>query len=651
VSAGESGSATSENRLAFYPALDGLRGVTLLVIFLFHLDYDWVRGGFLAVSTFYTLSGFLITGLLVTEIERNGRIDLAAFWGRRFRRLMPAALSGLVLIALFGIFAADAVQLSRLRGDGISALFYSANWWFIYTGADYADLMGSPSPSQHFWSLAIEEQYYFVYPLLTSFLFGLVGRSRRGFAIVLAVLTAISSAWMAYLAGTDVPSTRMYYGTDTRCAELLAGGVLGLALAGRPLPSGRGAQRTIAALGVVGFAINLYFWGTAAVDSDALYRGGIALYTLGSLAVITATLLPGGPIRLLLQAEWLQYIGRISYGAYVYHWPIILWMSAERLGFDGLPLAALRFGVAFVLAAVSYRFLEEPIRRRRRILEWRAWVVPWAASATVALSFVMMTGGFTQGTSLLPDSGGAGEWARGSSGTAGDPIRVLVVGDSVASNLFDGLKVWAEQTGRAVVSNGTSKGCGISRGNRVGRKERRFRSCDNWRNRFAAPIESFRPDVVVVYSSGWDMVERKLPDWEEPRLIGDPDFDEWLRTEYSAALDTFSTGGARVLWVSPLCVENQITGSKRDVFDPVRVRDLRFNVLARVAERNPDRLEVLDLYGRICPNDKVTQTIDGIPDFRPDGIHFSPRGKRWVGNWIGKHIVEGNGRAAGTDGT
>ncbi len=640
MNAGESGSPASQNRLAFYPALDGLRGFILLVIFLFHLDYHWVRGGFLAVSTFYTLSGFLITGLLVTEIERNGRIDLAAFWGRRFRRLMPAALSGLVLIVLFGLFAADAVQLSRLRGDGISALFYSANWWFIYTGADYADLMGSPSPSQHFWSLNIEEQYYLVYPLLTGFVFGLVGRSRRGFAIVLGVLAAISTAWMAYLAGTDAPSTRMYYGTDTRCAELLAGGVLGLALAGRPLPSGRGVQRMIAALGVVGFAINLWLWGTAQVDSDQLYQGGIVLYTLGSLAVIAATLLPGGPIRLLLQAEWLQYVGRISYGAYIYHWPLFLWLSPERLGFDGIFLSLLRVAVTFGLAAASYRYLEEPIRRGRRILEWRAWVLPPTVSAAVALAFVFATGGFAATPTLFPGADDAA--ARASIGTNGsdERLRILVVGDSISSCLFRGLKAWGMRTGRAVVVNRTRAGCGIARGHRVGEEMRRFRLCDDWDTRFADLVAEVEPDLVIVYSGSWDIIERQMPSWDAPRIIGDPEFDEWLRAEYTAAVDVLSSRGARVLWVSPLCVQNKITGTPTDVFDPERVRRQRFDVLAPVADANPERLEVLDLFGQVCPNGEVSQTIAGIPNFRPDGIHFSPHAERWVGNWIGKHIVE-----------
>ena len=170
-------------RLPFLPALEGLRGVAVLVVLLFHAEVPGVGGGFLGVSTFFTLSGFLITRLLTAEGERDGRIGLRAFWGRRFRRLMPAALVGLAAIALLASLFGDYTQLQRLREDGIAALLYFANWWLIISGAAYDDLMGSPSFIQHFWSLAIEEQYYAVFPLVAAVLLARGGR--RPLAIVL----------------------------------------------------------------------------------------------------------------------------------------------------------------------------------------------------------------------------------------------------------------------------------------------------------------------------------------------------------------------------------------------------------------------------------------------------------------------------------
>ena len=335
-----------------------------------------MRGGFLGVSTFFTLSGFLITGLLIAEYERSGRIDLPGFWSRRFRRLMPAALLTLAGIAIFGSHAADVVQQSRLGGEGISALFYLANWWLIFTDAGCASLLGSPSPVQHFWSLAIEEQYYVVYPVIVATAFGVTGSGRRGLASLLTVSLIASSLWMAWLAGTDVSNTRIYYGTDTRCAELLAGGLLALLLAGRQPPTKAPIRRAVSILGVSGLALSAYFWAISSVDSDALYTGGLAAYMASSLMIIAAAVLPGGPVRALLSLGWLRWLGRVSYGAYLYHWPLFLWLTEQSTGLGGPALALLRVVATLVLAGISYRWLEEPIRTHRRVLLWRRWILP-----------------------------------------------------------------------------------------------------------------------------------------------------------------------------------------------------------------------------------------------------------------------------------
>jgi peptidoglycan/LPS O-acetylase OafA/YrhL len=180
--------------LSYQPALDGLRGIAVATVLLYHAGVPWMIGGYLGVSTFFTLSGFLITSLLLAEHARTGRIHLAAFWERRFRRIMPAALAALCLALVFGAFAADAYQREHLRGDTFATLGYVVNWWFIVTRRDYADIFGSPSPVQHFWSLAIEEQFYLAFPLLTALVLRSTSGSRRALAGVLAVLAAASAA-------------------------------------------------------------------------------------------------------------------------------------------------------------------------------------------------------------------------------------------------------------------------------------------------------------------------------------------------------------------------------------------------------------------------------------------------------------------------
>ena len=167
----------------FHPGLEGLRGISVLAVLVFHAVTPWLPGGFLGVSTFFTLSGFLITGLLIAEWEQTQAIAFTNFWARRLRRLLPASLVALLGIALGGAILSDSTQLERLPSDGLAALFYVSNWWLIATGADYDSLLGSPSPIQHFWSLSIEEQYYFIYPLIAWGFFG-SARDRKRYSPV-----------------------------------------------------------------------------------------------------------------------------------------------------------------------------------------------------------------------------------------------------------------------------------------------------------------------------------------------------------------------------------------------------------------------------------------------------------------------------------
>jgi peptidoglycan/LPS O-acetylase OafA/YrhL len=220
--------------LAYQPGLDGLRGVAVAAVLVFHagltLDGDVLaEGGFLGVSTFFTLSGFLITSLLLTERRATGGVALGRFWSRRLRRLMPAALATLALAIAYGaLVATDPGQLARLRGDLLAALFYVANWRFIFSDQSYADLFATPSPVLHFWSLAIEEQFYLFYPLVVAGVLGAARGSRRAFAVALVVLTVLSVGLMIGLYHGDVSLSRLYYSTGTRAAEMLVGALLAI---------------------------------------------------------------------------------------------------------------------------------------------------------------------------------------------------------------------------------------------------------------------------------------------------------------------------------------------------------------------------------------------------------------------------------------
>src|SRR5262245_16186246 len=224
--------APTRPRPEHVPALDGLRGLAVAGVLGFHAGFTWMRGGYLGVSAFFTLSGFLICTLLLTEHDRTGGVDLRNFWSRRARRLLPAAIVAIGVAVVFGMLAASPSQITALRADGLSALAYIANWHFVAAHQSYADLFAAPSPLQHFWSLAVEEQFYLLFPLVVAGCFAVSLLPRRLLALALSLLIG-GSVLALVLVANPSHVERAYYGTDTRAAELLIGALLALLLHGR----------------------------------------------------------------------------------------------------------------------------------------------------------------------------------------------------------------------------------------------------------------------------------------------------------------------------------------------------------------------------------------------------------------------------------
>ena len=376
--------------LTYQPAVDGLRGLAVAGVLLFHGGFSWAKGGYLGVSTFFTLSGYLITTLLLAEFGRTRRVSLPGFWSRRFRRLMPASLLTLAgIVVLFGPFVATADQLAELPGDVIAALAYVANWRFILADQSYADLFTAPSPVQHFWSLAIEEQYYLFFPLLMAGLLAFGRGSRRLVFMVLGALTLGSTLLMMslYTPGTD--PARVYYGTDTRAAELLIGALLAVLLAARPHLLARIPRRALTAAGIAVLVVTAYWWMTVEQISPWLYQGGFTFYAL-TTAVLLAVLLVPGPVQRALATEPLRQLGRISYGVYLLHWPIFLWLTPELTGLAIVPLFGLRLAVTIPAAVLSFRFVEQPVRTRQILVGPRYRLVAPAAVLVIVFGVVAL---------------------------------------------------------------------------------------------------------------------------------------------------------------------------------------------------------------------------------------------------------------------
>ncbi|HWB38263.1 MAG TPA: acyltransferase, partial [Rugosimonospora sp.] len=389
----------------YQPSLDGVRALAVTAVLLYHAGVPWLPGGFLGVDAFFVLSGFLITSLLLAERARHGRVRLVAFWGRRARRLLPAALVMLAGTAIAGRYLLPPLDLGLLRGDEFAAIGYVANWRMIYRGADYFAQTAAASPVQHTWSLSIEEQFYLVWPLLLVGVLALRRRSGRRLLLTLACAGALASALAAALLYHPTNPNRAYFGTDSRAQALLVGCALALLLArspardaaapaaGVPAQAGPPALEAAAAparhrvlgllagLGALVFAVECW---RAGGSSGWLYRGGLALCALAVAAVLAhATRSPGSPTARLLSLVPLVWLGRISYGVYLYHWPLFEYLDAGRTGLSGLGLLALRLTAVLVVATLSYHLIEQPIRRGRWLRVARP-VIPAGAALLAA---------------------------------------------------------------------------------------------------------------------------------------------------------------------------------------------------------------------------------------------------------------------------
>jgi peptidoglycan/LPS O-acetylase OafA/YrhL len=619
-------------RLAYEPGLDGLRGLAVAGVLLFHGGVTWATGGFLGVSTFFTLSGFLITTLLLHQHEGQGRIGLRSFWSRRFRRLMPAALFALLLCVLYVALAGQFFQYDRLRGDVLSALFYVENWRLVFTGQSYLSLFSAPSPVQHFWSLAIEEQFYLLFPLLAFGLLAFGKGSRRFFTIALAVLAVVSFALMfvVYHPGDD-PS-RAYYGTDTRAVELLVGALLAVVFTGggrARLARAKSVRIAVAVLGVLALIATLVVWKVA-TDSDTwLYRGGLTAYALGSICLILAAISPG-PVRWLLSLAPIRYLGKISYGVYLYHWPVYLYMDNSRTGLDGSALMLARIVVTVAIAAVSYRYLEMPIRTGRRLTDWRPWLVAPVAAVALVVALFVVTASPPPAVELAAaaaDNSKPPTLPKGATPTY--PSRVMVVGDSVAQTLGRGLERWGQEHDVAVW-NRAHRLCGVINAG-VFQVLGTLKGCNQW-PQWKSDVKRFDPQVVVVLSTFWDLAPRRWHKGEKFVSPRDPAFDRRFVDTYARFVDVLSARGATVLVIPPPCLE--------DVGLSGLLEYERTTLLPQVVAARPDTLGHVDVMDRLCPGGKFKATLGGISDARPDGTHFTDKSADWAAKWLMPRIEE-----------
>ena len=655
------------------PALDGVRALGIVLVLLFHGGVSWMGGGFFGVDVFFVLSGFLITGLLLAEFRRERTVRLLRFWGHRIRRLVPALLALLAALCLYALFLAPPDTISQLRGDAFATLLYGNNWHLIREGQGYFAGLALPRPLLHTWSLSIEEQFYVVWPLVVL---GVLRWTRsRSLLLGIAVVGAIASAIeMSLLYDGGHGLNRVYYGTDTRAQAVLIGAALAISL-GQPLRSKRTSGvheathlvRPLAlsttrsrGLGLVGAAALVLVLVVTVATTEAttwVFHGGFFLVSvLTALVIASVSLAPASAVASLLSLRPVRYVGAISYGLYLWHWPIFVVLTHDRTGLSGVLLLGLRLGVTLVVAALSFHLLELPIRRGA-LRGWRGWAAAPIGVGAVATAIALTTAGdapslgsyasIKPSLAKLPikyvDQGTGANVPTVPGGPTG-PIRLLLLGNSEATFLAFGLGPFAPAHDVSFAGDGVM-GCGFihaptvlhgnlelglagSRGALVN-----LVPCATQEQRWAADLVAFKPDVVVIDNGAYEVRDHKIDGhWTH---LGEPAFTALLTRTISRDVDMLSAHGAKVvLLTAPYYRQVEAPdGSGWPEDAPSRV-DTYNRILRQVAARHPGTVVVLDQHRRLDPGNHFSSVLDGVQARMSDGIHLSADGAKLVGPWI-----------------
>jgi peptidoglycan/LPS O-acetylase OafA/YrhL len=617
--------------IAHQPALDGIRGLAVALVLCFHGGFSWMAGGYVGVSVFFTLSGFLITTLLLVEHDRHGRIRLAAFWARRLQRLAPASLLLLLCIAVAGSLGAWG-WLPTLRRDLVSAALQVANWAKLAGSQSYAEMinatLGRVGPLEHFWSLSIEEQFYWVWPFVILVVVRRASLRRRALTLAgIAVAAGVAAPVIAWSWGPNAA----YFSTPARMGEILIGAALAALLLWRPtVPVGAGAVG-LAGLVVIGLAAAM--WDA---DSGPAYDGALPLFALASAALIWGVQEPG-MLRRALAVRPLRALGTVSYGVYLYHWPIFAVLDENRVGLEGASLFAVRLGVTFLLAAASYRFVERPIRSAD-LAPMRVFICSAVATGIVVLIALIGVPAHSgarpvdvqEPGSITPVMGTLAPFvvAPVEAPAPGDsvpdpnrPLRVLVIGDSTAEATGAGLRAWAaDHPTMLQVQLAALPGCGLIRSGVIPTDgEIDFDGqCDMLLDVVLPDaLQRAQPDVALLMVSMRDVEDRIWDDAEGLLAPFDPRFRERLSADYAAMADRLSAAGvSRIAWVLAPIPAAPFVGEQRKMLDPARY-EVQYDVIRELAADRPGVVRVLDLDGWLRAAGKSADAR-----VRPDGIHW-----------------------------
>lgn len=642
--------------------LDGLRGVAVAAVVIYHLFPRVLPGGFLGVDVFFVLSGFLIASLVVREREATGRLDLRTFYLRRLRRLTPAVV---VLITVLGVYAAVAGtpgELGRLRAHGLWSLAWLANWRFVLDGTTYTDVVAGVSPLRHMWSLAIEEQFYLVFPLLVVALgatwLGGKAHLRRRLVVVAGVGAVTSAVWMVVLSASTDGIERAYFGTDTRVQSLLVGVVLGAVLVGRPPVEGP-AARVLARLAVPATVAVGVLFVVAGEQAVWMYQGGFTVVAV-VVAVVIASVRASGWLSAALSWRPLVALGLISYGVYLWHWPIIVLVDRQMVGFGGVGLAAVQVALTLGIATLSYVLVEQPIRNGALSQKMGRWALAATPVGVAVAALVLVAGTVVPEVPTVEPRAGAVADAGGddTSGVVSDPgtqtepvvepLPIVMMGDSVAHTLAGGeLNLgsddhppWLPELSHfdpAVVTMTSiaRPSCSYIPGrvvSSVGGRVAELGSdevCGDWQADLNAALEQHNARVVVLISAN-DTLDRNVDgDYVE---VGSPQWSQLYEQHLTNLSRQVAAAGATLVLVTPP------QRSERFYIEADNESGWREHALAEAMElfaAADPLVSVSDLASVVCPSGNCAEPTGGFDaGWRFDGLHYDGFGARWFSDWI-----------------
>jgi peptidoglycan/LPS O-acetylase OafA/YrhL len=555
---------------SYRPQIDGIRALAISAVVAFHLGATWLPGGFIGVDIFFVLSGYLISGLLIDEAEREGRVGLVRFYARRARRLLPAAWAVIAICAVVGRATSQPIDYGNLRRHAESAALYAANWDWASVERGYFATDRTPSPLVHFWSLAVEEQFYFVWPTLVLVCALLSSRLRRSLTGLLTVAFGAVAVMSIALAVTTSGSAAGYYGTQNRAFELAVGGLLAVGMHARR----RGSPRRVAShrarlLAVASSAVGLggTAWLLTSVRGSGVYPGwtGVLVAVFAALLIFGVDLADEAVPARIAGSAGPRWLGKLSYSVYLWHWPLIVFLGSRV----SVPVLLVAIAGA---ASASYFLLEEPVRRRALPRAPFGAVAAFGLAGSVAIGLVAIPVLFHSTAREQEAIAARSDVARPPAGCpygfrtwpspqtsdacllyAGDGPTVLLVGDSHA-------EMWAPAV-TALAERNDWRLLGLARSKCTPTDFTIARAWDSHEPTIGDECTQWRhtvyPRVVAEYDPAFVIVGSRSQRYDISTPSGvvgrrDHGYLSLWRAAWRRTIDTFETGGAEVLVLAPV---------------------------------------------------------------------------------------------------